>query len=252
MVPFMDSILNLQDFNGAGRLVLDLVKPVPGLGAITSEKGRPVGNVATWPAGSLFRFIDDALVPDRGVPHFGSPFPALVCDDLATEVADFIGVDGGSDASPPRAAFIVAKWHAGEPGVSASAFYDVCAQGVKNLAYLKSDGGNVPGSPTKWDNDWKMTRGKGEAREKANIPRRRIGPPSKAFRKLLSQVRSTPTSERAVWLVCAGGILSKRALEQEFKRVPPKPHVLQFYHLVISAFSSCQSVGVDLKIFSAE
>jgi hypothetical protein len=55
-----------------------------------------------------------------------------------------------------------------------------------------------------------------------------------------------------IWLVCAGGMLSKNALEREFSRTKTQPHVLQFYHLVVSAYSACQSVGVRFKIFCAE
>jgi hypothetical protein len=47
-------------------------------------------------------------------------------------------------------------------------------------------------------------------------------------------------------------MLSKEALEREFRTRPPKAHVLQFYHLVVSAFTACQSVGVELKIFCPE
>src|ERR1700730_8374575 len=132
----------------------------------------------TWRAGSLFRFIDDALVVGRGDPVFGLPFPALVCDDLATEVGDFIGVD--SNLSNPRVVFVVAKHKSGKPGVSASAFYDVSGQALKNLAYLKSDGQEVPGSPTKFDQNWTLT----EAGKTDKVPRRRAGPGSVAFRKL--------------------------------------------------------------------
>jgi hypothetical protein len=75
--------LHLADPQGAGRMVLDLITPIKGLAEITSEKGTPKGEtLKTWRAGSLFRFIDDALVEGRGTPVFGPPFPALVCDDL--------------------------------------------------------------------------------------------------------------------------------------------------------------------------
>ncbi|WIJ25203.1 DEAD/DEAH box helicase [Devosia sp. RR2S18] len=138
--------LNLADPKGAGGMVLDLIKPITGLSAITSEKG-PVrgGNFYDWEDNSLFSFIDKALNPSRGPAVLGAPFPALVCDDLNEEVGDFLAVD--DDPANPRVVFVVAKWKDGNPGVSASAFYDVCAQGVKNLAYLKSDGtpGRVPG-----------------------------------------------------------------------------------------------------------
>lgn len=247
---FYDLNLNLNDRDGAARLVLDLLTAVPGLDVVTSEKGSGSGNLRTWPAGSLFRLIDDAIVAGRGNGRFGEVFDAVVCDDLGTEVADFIALDTQQPAS--RVAFVVAKWKPGSPGVSAAAFYDVCAQGVKNLAYLKSDGSDLPGSAAKWDQDWTLSHGKGAAKKTAKVARRRIGPGSRKFRADFITARTAPTTSRYIWLVCAGGMLSKSALEAEFRAKPPKPHVLQFYHLVVSAYSACQSVGVGLKIFCAD
>jgi len=239
--------LRLADPQGAGRMVLDLITPIDELAGITSEKGTPKGeSLKTWRAGSLFRYIDDALTKRSGSPAFGLPFPSLVCDDLATEAGDFIGVD--PDPSHSRVVFVVAKHKSGNPGVSTSAFYDVSGQALKNLAYLKSDGQELPGSPTKFDQNWKMT----EEGKTDYVPRKRAGPGSIAFRRLLARTIRTPGTERTLWLVCAGGMLSKAALEREFRRPKPRANVLQFYHLVVSAYSACQSVGVGLKIFCAE
>lgn len=239
--------LDLANPDGAGQLVLDLITPVAGLEAIKSEKGKPQGeSLATWRTGSLFRFVDDELVRGKGNNAFGMTFPALVCDDLGTEAGDFIAVD--DDPSNQQVVFVVCKHKKDEPGVSTSAFYDVTGQGLKNLAFLKSDGADVPGSPRKFDQDWKLSAdGKTDT-----VPRRRAGPDSKKFRNLLGRTKRAPGAERSIWLVCAGGMLSKQALEKEFQRKPPQAHVLQFYHLVVSAYSACQSVGVQLKIFCAK
>ena len=239
--------LDLADPDGAARLVLDLVTAVDELGAITSEKGTPAGeHLDTWREGSLFRFVDDQLVDGRGNNAFGTTFPAVVCDDLGMEAGDFIGVDEATERQ--RVAFLVCKHKHGEAGVSTSAFYDVSGQGLKNLAYLKSDGADVPGSPRKFDNDWILTADK----LTDHVPRRRAGPGSLRFRSMLSRAKRSPGAERSIWLVCAGGMLSRSKLEEAFKEKPPRAHVLQFYHLVVSAFSACQSVGVQLKIFCSK
>lgn len=243
--------LDLSDRRGAASLVLDLVTPLANLEKVTSEKGIiRGGSLPTWPEDSLFRFIDDALVHGRGDPALGPVFPALVCDDLGTEVGDFIGVDDGAET--PRVVFLAAKWKSGDAGVSASAFYDVCAQGVKNIAYLKSDATPLPGAKRKYDDNWTLSTGKGRSKLTNKIARRRAGPGSAAFRTMLERIRAMPTTSRELWLVCAGGMLSKKALERELRSSPPKAHVLQFYHLVVSAFTACQSVGVELKIFCPE
>ncbi|MEW6294662.1 MAG: hypothetical protein AB1544_15365, partial [Pseudomonadota bacterium] len=85
--------------------------------------------------------------------------------------------------------------------------------------YLKSDGQELPGSPTKFDQNWKMT----EEGKTDYVPRKRAGPGSIAFRRLLARTIRTPGTERTLWLVCAGGMLSKAALEREFRR-PKRTH----------------------------
>lgn len=239
--------LDLANTRGAGGLVLDLLTPVKGLDAIDSEKGEiRNGHFDDWKDGSLFSFIDRSLNPGRGPALLGEPFPDLVCDDLQDEVGDFIGVDERPTSA--RVALVVAKWKQGNPGVSASAFYDVCAQGVKNLAYMKSDGNPLPGSQTRFDGKWRLS-----AKDLTQtIDRRRHGRSSKVFRTAFQRMRTAPSTERSIWLVCSGGMLSLEKLKTEFAKPHPEPHVIQFYHLVMSTYSACQSVGVQLKIFCAE
>jgi superfamily II DNA or RNA helicase len=236
----------LSKTDGPARLVLDLVTAVPGMEKITSEKGvLTAGLQAGWGAGSLFAFLDRALRPDLGPAIMAPAFPNLVCDDLQDEVGDFIGLD--DRPASQRATLVVAKWKGGNPGVSASAFYDVCAQGVKNLPFMKTDGRELPGSSTRFDGRWQLSN-KGRTVTQ-QVERRRHGVTSRAFRKAFQRLRSSPTTERSIWLVCAGGMLSAAKLRKEFAKQQPEPHVLQFYHLVMSTYSACQSVGVQLRIF---
>jgi|GEM_PF-3439369 superfamily II DNA or RNA helicase len=241
--------LDLTNPRGAAKLVLDLITPVAPLKDVKSEKGDLTdGHQTNWAADSLFALLDNALRPDRGPAIFGATFPDLVCDDLQDEVADFIGVN--ESLVDPNVTLVVAKWKAGNPGVGASDFYDICAQAVKNLAYMKSDGLPLPGSATRFDGKWRnSTKGKTATQ---TVDRRRHGRSSIAFRAAYQRLRTTPTTERVIWLVCSGGMLSFKKLKTEFGKTPIEPHVLQFYHLVVSTYSACQSVGVKLKIFCAD
>lgn len=240
---FYEVDLDLKRSGGIGSLILNLIEGVDGLASVTSEKGDLHSAAATWPDGSLFRFVDKALAPRARSQPFGEPFSALVCDDLGAEVADFIGVDEGAPAVASRLALIHAKWKDGVPGVSASLVYDVCGQAVSKLAYIKPDATAVPGSKAKWDGPWKH--------DGARIARIRQGGDAAALRSSISIVRGDPKSQRAVWLVLGGGILSKAALADELKRAEPKAHVLQFAHLILSTYAACQSIGADLRIFCA-
>jgi superfamily II DNA or RNA helicase len=236
--------LDLKRPGGAGAMLLNLIHGVLGLDAITSEKGDLTAAARTWPRHSLFHFIDQALQPGSRNHPFGERFPMLVCDDLGTEVADFIAVDDGTVSGLPRATFIAAKWKEDNPGVSASSIYDVCGQVGKNLAYLKADARDLPGAPAKWNGEWKLEGGR--------VPRMRAGTNAAAVRSVLRQVRSNPNAQRSFWMVLGGGILSRAALERALSRNLPLAHVLQFAHLVLSVHSACQSVGVDFRIYSAE
>jgi hypothetical protein len=239
---------DLSRSNGPASLVLGLLTPVPDLQHITSEKGALSPGLQTgWQNGSLFAFLDQALRPGSGPSVLGPAFTDLVCDDLQDEVGDFIGIDDRRNSE--RATLVVAKWKAGTPGVSASAFYDVCAQGVKNLTYMKTDGEALPNSETRFDGLWRLSN-KGKTITQT-VSRRRHGRTSRAFRRAFQQLRRSPTTERSIWLVCSGGMLSASKLKAEFAKPTPEPHVLQFYHLVMSTYSACQSVGVQLKIFCA-
>ena len=162
------------------------------LGQVTSEKGNPDAAAPNWPNRSLFNLIDRALRPRSRARPLGEPFAALVCDDLGDEVADFIAIDEASGGETPRAAFVVAKHKARAGGVSASALYDVCSQAAKNLAYLKADATDLPGTPGKWNGDWKSGGGR--------VPRIRAGPKAAALRSMFSRVRANPSARRSVWL----------------------------------------------------
>jgi hypothetical protein len=229
--------LQLGQLTGAGALVLGLLHGVPGLEAITSEKGALTAPAATWPAGSLFGMIDAGLRgPAPGV--FGAPFEALICDDLGEEVADFIGVDR---ATQLRVVFMAAKWKAGVPGGGASGMYDVSAQALKNLAYLKADAQGLPGVAGKWDETWELNGGE--------VARIRAGQDSATFRDLFRSVRGNPAAARQVWLVLGGGILSRQSVVDGFNAAAPRAHTLQLFHLLLSLYAGCQSIGVELKVF---
>src|SRR3546814_7477592 len=109
-----------------------------------------------------------------------SDWSSDVCSsDLQTEVGDFIALD--DKAGTARATIVAAKSKKGTPSVSASAFYDVCAQGVKNLAFMKSDGTDLPGKETRYDTRWKLTKNKTDITQTDD--RRRCGLKYQPFRK---------------------------------------------------------------------
>ena len=234
--------LDLSVANGPASVIAGLIEGVPGLAGIGSEKGDLTGPAPTWPASSLFGFVDAALTPGATTPVLGPSFRMLLCDDLDDEVADFLAVDDGGPE--PRAVLMAAKWKAGSPGAGASTLYDVCGQVVKNLAYLKVDATDLPGSAAKWGRPWRLKGGE--------VRRSRTGQSAPDIAKAFKNVRGNPSARRIFWMVLGGGVLSRNAVLRGFKRKPVEPHVLQLYHLLLSTYASCQSVGVELRILCAE
>jgi hypothetical protein len=222
-------------------MVLDLLVGIPALRTISSEKGTLTAPAQTWPQGSLFSLIDRSLTDTTAPKLFGEHFEALVCDDLGTESADFIGVDSSGNR---RVVFLAAKWKAGVPGAGASDIYDFCGQALKTIAYLKADGMPLPGAPGKFDQNWSLRGG--------SVARTRKGPRSRVFRALFQSIRTNPNARREIWLVLSGGIISRSAVETGFRSTAPAPHTLQLFHLLLSVYASCQSIGVDLKIYCSD
>lgn len=238
--------LRLGSKTGAGALVLGLVEGASTLRGAKSEKGKFKGTAKTWPLNSVFGLIDRALQKGSRKRVFGAPFSDLVSHDFGPEVADFIGVDDKEvDGRAPRAVLLVAKHKPGEPGVSASHVYDVCGQAAKNLAYMKPDAREIPGDPQIFDRMWKS--------DGARVARRRVGAGTSAdFRRKFALVRGNPRAMREVWLVLGGGILSASVLEASLSANKVKAHVVSFVHLILSLHASCQSVGVNLRIYCAD
>ncbi|KQP52482.1 hypothetical protein ASF41_12595 [Methylobacterium sp. Leaf111] len=234
--------LDLSVANGPASVIAGLIEGVSGLAGIYSEKGDLTAPASTWPASSLFGFMDAALKPASTATVLGLPFPMLLCDDLDDEVADFVAVD---DRGPElRAVLMAAKWKAGKPGAGASTLYDVCGQVVKNLAYLKVDAIDLPGTAVKWGRPWRLKGGE--------VHRSRTGQAAADIAKAFKSVRGNPSARRTFWMVLGGGVLSRDAVLRGFARKPIEPHVLQLYHLLLSTYASCQSVGVELRILCAE
>jgi hypothetical protein len=173
-------------------------------------------------------------------------FDWLVCEDLGDEFADFVGVD----AQTGRVVFVHAKHSKDKHQIGASALYDVCGQAVKNLEFLRFGTPRLPGSPQKWNGVWKISKkGQGEFKVKTRI--RGTSKTAKELRDSIISLLSAPNTKREAWLVL-GGILSKKALEQAIQKHAFPPELLQCFYLVISTYSACKSVGVDLRLFCDE
>ncbi len=118
------------------------------IGTCKLEKGRSkfyVNNNDDWDPDSLFGIISRLGAKTTVKSHFGNP-NLIICDDVGTEVADFILCD----TTEQKIIFIHAKATSRFLNCSASSLHDVCSQAVKNLGYLAMYNNFQPSKLDSW------------------------------------------------------------------------------------------------------
>jgi hypothetical protein len=141
----------------------DVLFPVQALATSASEKGDRTIARNSWEPDSVFGIVDRAAqggdAADLGeLATALSDSEWLICDDaVLTEVADFIAVDHNE-----RVALFHAKAFKTAKKRSATAFHEVCAQAIKNLAAV-TPYGSFPYSHVKhWSKPWSVSSTEGE------------------------------------------------------------------------------------------
>lgn len=215
------------------KLVLEVITADKALGPAT-EKGAPgTANENGWDPTSVFGWID--------AKSELSKFEWLVCDDLHTEVADFIAADSRGDG---RVVFAHAKGFKEQKKRSASAFQEVCAQALKNLDYLTPQSQNDPPNLNRWSKRWKVEKyGNGPYRIRRPAGRQ---DPREAWEAIRAVIRN-PRARREVWIVVGGG-LQKHQLENVRSAGDAFPEMIQILYLLQSTWSAVGSIGGTLRV----
>jgi superfamily II DNA or RNA helicase len=207
------------------------------LAEMGSEKGgKGSSTPAGWAKGSLFNLIATlGQRTDMAAEFVG--IDLLVCDDMQTEVADFIA----ADTTRKRVIFIHAKARGGR--LSASVLQDVCGQATKNLYFLTLNNDRPPSNLKAWNGPWNGGRiGKVEKRIIHGVG---DGP------ALWSQIHSllrNPSTEREVWILL-GDTLSREAFDKERRKDDPSPETIQILFLLQSTWGAVNSVGAVFRVF---
>lgn len=216
----------------------------PAIGQIKSEKGSATLNVQAnlWHKDTLF-----GLIARQG-KGYGSKdleaefnFEYLLCDDLQTEIGDFIGLD----TKNKRVVFIHAK--AKKSKISATNFTEVCGQATKNLDYLTPYYQRTPKQNIdKWKQPWvKSPIGK--------ITNRIVtqNATTQQFWSKYVQLISDPSTKREVWLI-VGNMFDHKEFKKELNKrdiAKVKSEVIQLIYLLRSTWNSVSQVGAQLRIF---
>jgi len=219
--------------------LLRLLEPVPELATTATEKGeRGSATPAGWAQGSVFSLID-TLGSGTGMEAVFTGVSLLVCDDMGTEIADFIAVD----ESNHRVMAIHAKAFSTAKPLSAGALHEVSSQALKNLGYFQPYSVGEPKNLSRWDNQWSGPQGRVASRIRRGGPITGRGAWNKIRAALLN-----PQTVREVWLILGQG-LSKAAFDAERQKARPAAEVVQMLFSLQATWGAVSSVGGRLRVF---
>jgi superfamily II DNA or RNA helicase len=227
------------DYTHAESRLSDMLSVRAELGWVTSEKGRKGKRKTHWDDRSVFQVIDSRA--SSGL--LKSEFPDvdfMFCDDMGTEVADFVC----ADLQKHKVAFIHAKY--GEDHkVSASALHEAVSQAVKNLSVLSRTGAK-PKHINRWtrDSKWPGTNIRRWREGASSLPEREA-----LWSRIRQEILDHPAGQREVWLVLGKTLRKESLLEQlsdAKKRTPVTGQVVQ---LLSGLLANCTQLAVKLKVF---
>lgn len=219
--------------------LLQILHPVPELASIATEKGQAGSATdAGWATGSLFSLID-TRGEGTGMEASFTGVGLLVCDDMGTEIADFIALD----ETNRRVIAIHAKAFSKAKPLSAGALHEISSQALKNLGYLQPYFVGEPKNLSRWDNQWRGPQGRvaSRIRQGGRVTGRAVW--SKVRAALLD-----PRTVREVWLVLGQGP-SRAALDAERQKPKPPAEVVQMLYSLQSTWAAVSSVGARLRLF---
>jgi hypothetical protein len=228
--------------SSAGQLeLLRILEPITQLGVILTEKGgqqsvRPGG--AGWATTSLFHLLDRLGAGTEMAAHLEG-VTLLVCDDLGTEIADFLALN----PQQRRVAAIHAKAFDPPRQLSASALQEVGMQALKNLGSFQPFAVGSPSNLARWDAPWTdqwvgtVTR---------RIRRGNVNGVT-AWERIRDALRD-PTYTREIWLVLGAG-LSRQAFARAQALPHPPPETIQMVYALQAIWSSVSSTGARLRVF---
>lgn len=213
------------------------------ISSITSEKGNEKLKIqkTNWHKKTLFGLIarQGKSYGDKKLENeFNLEY--LLCDDLQTEIGDFIGLDPKNK----RIVFIHAK--AKKSIISATNFIEVCGQATKNLDYLTPYFQRLPQQNIdKWKLPWKVAP---IGTITNRIVTKNANP--KQFWDKYVELISDPNTKREVWLI-VGNMFDHTAFKKELDKKNisnVKSEVIQLIYLLRSTWNSVSQVGAQLKI----
>lgn len=184
-----------------------------------------------WNEKSVFGVLVDNYLKEH------DEFTYYVCDDLDTEIADFIAINENTN----KIALIHAKCKNSK--LSASAFQDVIGQAIKNLPYLSAVNPELNNTYVKkhikrWDGNW----------NKSKIPRLSTkNITGEKFWSMYRKILEAPSRKLEVWIF--GDLMSYKSLKENLKSSNPTEETKQIMWLLSTTDEALSNLGITMKIF---
>jgi hypothetical protein len=219
--------------------LLALMEGITELGTIGTEKGDPGSARSTgWAKESLFGFIDSGGA-GSALEH-DLKFDLLVCDDMGTEIADFIGLD----TTNRRVVAIHAKAFDRAKRISASSLQEVNAQALKNLGFVQPYPYGKPPKLNSWGGPWRGPAGQVDTRV-----RQGSGTPAQLW-KQMREAMADPRTTREVWIMLGQGP-PQSLLRSESRKRSPRAEVVQMLFLLQAAWGAVTSTGARMRVLTS-
>ena len=235
---------------GAAPLeLLEIFHPITKLSSIHSEKGKKCAEDGSdWDKNSLFYFINhfDNI---NGFDDY-SKLDYLICSDMGTEPADFIGIS----ELEKRVILIHAKAKNPPSIRSATAFQDVGSQAIKNLYWLHPYVEEIKPPIKNWSEPWTASKIEGQVNCRFLIPRKKpddfsLKDESKKAWTLFKSIIREPRCRKEVWIVLGSGF-SLDEFEKERAKNQPRPEIAQILFYLQTLWNQMDQSDVsDFRIY---
>ncbi len=219
------------------------------LGDIGSEKGvKSINNNNNWEKHTLFNLIDE-LGKNSELEMFFEDTEILICDDMGTELADFILIKDN------KLIFIHVKGKGNSQTAKASLYgasglSDVINQALKNIYFMSNFDDTSRIKPKKWTEPWININKRLNINSIVNS-RIRINTNNLTNEKIwerIEELKYNPNTEKEVWLIL-GKTFSKSVFISKLKQIKPLPEAIQSAISIKSTIASIGAMGVKTKIF---
>ena len=233
-IVYLDGALYRDSTLANGDELLRHVTANAGLNQSVSEKGQFVAGQAAFDANSVFGVIVNSIRENGEM---------LICDDLADEWADFLGVN--TTVRPNTFSLYHAKH--GAAGLGASSLHELISQAMKNLGRMNPPPEEIERKLPGWEQAYRNNN-------VVTAIQRVIGGDPATVSDTINQAISVPDTIRRVYIVTS--LLSRNQLVETFTAMQggqsPTPHFVQLYWLLMSFIGACNEIGAYAYVICRE